>query len=89
MISSPGILHTSFKLWLHPILSLAAKERYFTTNGFQNMDANLTTDFDLISEFSAQGRYDYIIVGSGLGGGILTRKLVEGKNDFSWSKRAD
>jgi choline dehydrogenase-like flavoprotein len=43
------------------------------------MDANLTTDFDLISELSAQGRYDYIIVGSGLGGGILARKLVEGK----------
>jgi len=43
------------------------------------MDASFATDFDLVSELSAQGRYDYVIVGSGLGGGILAQKLTEGK----------
>jgi choline dehydrogenase-like flavoprotein len=43
------------------------------------MDGNVTTDFDLISELSIQGRYDYVVVGSGFGGGILAQKLAEGK----------
>ena len=41
------------------------------------MNSNLTNDFDLICELSTH--FDYVIVGSGLGGGILARKLVEGK----------
>jgi len=40
------------------------------------MNANLTNDFDLVCELSTH--FDYVIVGSGLGGGILALKLVEG-----------
>ena len=36
-----------------------------------------TTDFDLVCELSSQGQYDYVIIGSGLGGGILARKLAD------------
>jgi hypothetical protein len=42
-------------------------------------DTVFTTDFDVVCELSSQGRYDYIIVGSGLGGGILARKLADKK----------
>ncbi|KAH8727703.1 hypothetical protein GQ44DRAFT_824991 [Phaeosphaeriaceae sp. PMI808] len=36
------------------------------------------TDFDVVRERSAQSHYDYIIIGSGLGGGILARQLIGG-----------
>ncbi|KAI1124404.1 hypothetical protein F5Y10DRAFT_285113 [Nemania abortiva] len=39
----------------------------------------ITTDFDLVCERSSQGRYDYVIIGSGLGGGILARQLANQK----------
>lgn len=35
------------------------------------------TDIDRVRELSTQGHYDFIIVGSGLAGGILTRKLIQ------------
>ena len=35
------------------------------------------TDIDRVCELSKQGHYDFTIVGSGLAGGILARKLVE------------
>lgn len=42
------------------------------------MHASLSADIELVSALSAQDRYDYIVVGSGMGGGVVTRKLVEG-----------
>lgn len=41
------------------------------------MESNISADFDLVCELSARKRYDYIIVGSGLGGGVLARQLVK------------
>ncbi|KAE8319577.1 hypothetical protein BDV41DRAFT_520236 [Aspergillus transmontanensis] len=42
------------------------------------MEASLgSNDLDLVSQLSAKGRYDFVIVGSGVGGGILARLLVE------------
>lgn len=38
-----------------------------------------TTDFDRVCELSKQHRYDYIIIGSGLGGGILASQLTDKK----------
>ncbi|WKT54190.1 FAD/NAD(P)-binding domain superfamily [Fusarium oxysporum f. sp. vasinfectum] len=40
------------------------------------MDSALETDFDLVCSLSNKGHYDYIIVGSGIGGGILARTLA-------------
>jgi choline dehydrogenase-like flavoprotein len=42
------------------------------------MHASLSADIELVSALSAQNRYDYIVVGSGMGGGVVTRKLVQG-----------
>jgi choline dehydrogenase-like flavoprotein len=42
-------------------------------------DTVFTTDFDVVCELSSQGRYDYIIVGSGFAGGILARQLADKK----------
>ena len=38
----------------------------------------ITADLDLVSELAAREYFHYIIVGSGLGGGILAQKLVKG-----------
>lgn len=38
-----------------------------------------TTDLDLVCQLSIQRQYDYVIIGSGLGGGILASKLTDKK----------
>ena len=38
----------------------------------------ITADLDIVSELAAREYFDFIVVGSGLGGGILAQKLVEG-----------
>jgi choline dehydrogenase-like flavoprotein len=38
------------------------------------VDANLTTDADLVSHLSKRGEYDFIVVGSGIGGGTLAQQ---------------
>ena len=43
------------------------------------MEWFLTADPDLVSGFSAQGFYDCIVVGSGIGGGILASELANQK----------
>lgn len=40
------------------------------------MESILETDFDLVCSLSDRDHYDYIIVGSGIGGGILARTLA-------------
>ncbi|KAE8453308.1 hypothetical protein EG329_011375 [Mollisiaceae sp. DMI_Dod_QoI] len=42
------------------------------------MDTHFQTTLDDVSKRLKQGYYDYIVVGSGMGGGILARTLVEG-----------
>ncbi|KAE8406038.1 hypothetical protein BDV37DRAFT_281280 [Aspergillus pseudonomiae] len=44
------------------------------------MDAYLTNDVELVAHLSKQNHYDYVVVGSGFGGGVLAQKLVEGKD---------
>ena len=39
------------------------------------MDAKFSADLDLVSELSSQRRYDYIVVGSGFGGGLVAQQL--------------
>lgn len=41
------------------------------------MDSVFTTDIDRVSDLSKQEHYDFIIVGSGLAGGVLARRLIE------------
>ncbi|KAF7177493.1 hypothetical protein CNMCM7691_005746 [Aspergillus felis] len=43
------------------------------------MDANVTTDVDLVSHLSERGEFDFIVVGSGIGGGILAQQLAAAK----------
>ena len=43
------------------------------------MDPKLAADLDIVSELSRQRRYDYIIVGSGFGGGLLSQQLAIAK----------
>ena len=41
------------------------------------MDSVFLTDIDRVSDLSEQEHYDFIIVGSGLAGGVLARRLIE------------
>jgi hypothetical protein len=41
------------------------------------MEKLISSKLDLVTRLCAAGHYDYIIVGSGIGGGILARTLVE------------
>ena len=41
------------------------------------MDSVFITDIDRVSDLSNQEHYDFIIVGSGLAGGVLARRLIE------------
>lgn len=43
------------------------------------MDSALNNDIERVSELSRNGNYDFIIVGSGLAGGILARSLIQKK----------
>ncbi|KAG8534016.1 uncharacterized protein KY384_000858, partial [Bacidia gigantensis] len=40
------------------------------------MDSALMNDIDRVSGLSKQGHYDFLIVGSGLAGGVLARQLI-------------
>lgn len=48
-----------------------------TTSGMTSMERLVSVDIDSIRMRCAYGYYDYIIVGSGFGGGILSEQLVE------------
>ena len=41
------------------------------------MDSIFTTDIDRVCDLDNQGDYDFVVVGSGLAGGTLTRRLIE------------
>jgi choline dehydrogenase-like flavoprotein len=43
------------------------------------MENVFVADIDLVCELSKQNHYDFVIVGSGIGGGILARQLNESK----------
>lgn len=41
------------------------------------MEQFLATDFDIVNQLSELGVYEYIIVGSGIGEGILAKELAK------------
>lgn len=43
------------------------------------MESLLDVDLDVICQLSENDHYDFIVIGSGIGGGILTQKLVKAK----------
>ena len=45
------------------------------------MEQILASDIELVSRLSTTGVYDYVVVGSGIGGGILTEELVKKKKN--------
>jgi choline dehydrogenase-like flavoprotein len=43
------------------------------------MESLFDVDLDVVCQLSQNGHYDFIVIGSGVGGGILTQKLVTAK----------
>jgi choline dehydrogenase-like flavoprotein len=53
------------------------------------MEKFLASDCDIVSQLSELGIYDYIIVGSGIGGGVLSEDLARRKKKVLLIERGD